>query len=98
MRVTSLLGADATSRNSLPHNLRPRAPPDPPFYRHALWLWIVLSVLEDMLQAVQLMKRREREKRRLTGPVEKLHDLLLLVVLFPPLELVAVEQRRWTHY
>ena len=28
--MKSLLGADATSRNSLPHNLRPRAPPRPP--------------------------------------------------------------------
>ena len=34
------------------------------------------------------------EKARLKGPGEKLHDLLLLVVP-PPLELVAVEQRRW---
>ncbi len=50
-----------------------------------------------MLQAVQLRQRREWKKRRLKGPVEKLYDLLLLVVLFPPLELVAVEQRRWTH-
>ena len=52
-----------------------------------------MSTQEDLLQPVRLRQRRERKKRRLKGPGEKLHELLLLVVP-PPLELVAVEQRR----
>ena len=44
---------------------------------------IKVSTQEDLPQTVRLRQRRERKKRRLKGPGEKLHDLLLLVVLLP---------------
>ena len=78
----------------LPYNSRSRAPPAPPFYRRVLLIWIKAPTQEDAPQAVQRRQRRERKKRRLKGPGEKLHDLVLLMVS-PPLELVVVEQWRW---
>ena len=43
-------------------------------------------------RAAEAEVRAERE-RRMTGPADKLHDSL--VVVLPLLEVVAVEQRRW---
>ena len=47
-----------------------------------------MSTQDDLLQSVQLRQRRERKKRRLKGPGEKLQYLLVVVLL--PLEAVVV--------
>ena len=75
----------------LPYNSHSRAPPAPPFYRNAFVTWIKALTQEDALQAVRRRQRRERKKRRLKGPGEKLHDLVLLVVLLPLEAVVVVE-------
>ena len=49
---------------------------------------------EELLHHVRPRQRRERLEQPLSRQRESLHDLLLLVVPLP-LELVAVEQRRW---
>ena len=88
MRVTSLLGGIEILLSVLPYNSCSRAPSDPPSHRRTFLIWIVLSVLEEMLQAVRRRQRRERKERRLTGPAEKLYDSQIVVL--PLLEVVVV--------
>ena len=66
----------------------PPPPPDPPSHSQALLIWIVLSVLEDMLQAERQRQRRERNKRDERRPAETLHDSQ--VVVLPLLEVEVV--------
>ena len=68
--------------------------PRPPLLQTRLFDMDQSADARKLLQPVRLRLRQERLKLSHNRPAVKLHDLLLLVVP-PPLELVAVEQRRW---
>ena len=67
----------------------PAPSPDPPSHRQAFLIWIVLSVLEDMLQAVQQRQRRERNKRDERRLAETLNDSQVVVLPLLEVELVV---------